>query len=88
MSGYTAENIQILTADEAAERFGWAKVAEWAEQYHRPAEWIARGLEACRRAGVPPDYFERRYLRREPLPRHAGVDEAMRAMVRDREGGQ
>jgi len=81
---YTASNIVILTTAEIADRFGWAKVAELAERYRRPEQWIARGLEACRRAGVDPDYFERRYLQRQDIPRNEQVDAAMREMAMER----
>ena len=47
----------------------------------RPAAWIARGLEACRRAGVSEDYFIARYLRRESLPLDRRVDDAMRELA-------
>jgi len=81
---YTASNIVILTTAEIADRFGWVKVAELAERYRRPEQWIARGLEACRRAGVDPDYFERRYLQRQDIPRNEQVDAAMREMAMER----
>jgi len=81
---YTASNIVILTTAEIADRFGWVKVAELAERYRRPEQWIARGLEACRRAGVDPDYFERRYVQRQDIPRNEQVDAAMREMAMER----
>lgn len=81
---YTASNIRVLTPAETADRFSWVKVAELAERYRRPETWIARGLEACRRAGVDPDYFERRYLQRLDIPRDDRVDAAMREMITER----
>lgn len=81
---YTASSIRILTPAETADRFGWVKVAELAERYRKPEAWVQRGLEACRRAGVDPDYFERRYLQRLDIPRDEQVDAAMREMATER----
>jgi hypothetical protein len=78
---YTASAIRILTADEVADRFSWARVAELAERYRKPAAWIERGLEACRRAGVGDEYFVDRYLKREPIARDDRVDEQMRELL-------
>ena len=78
---YTAANIHILEPNEVASRFSWAKVAALAERYHRSPDWIGRGLEACRRAGVDGDYFIDRYLRRLPIARNDLVDEAMRELL-------
>ena len=86
MSDYNAASIRILEPSEVAQRFGWAKVAELAERYRKPAAWIERGLEACRRAGVGDEYFVQRYLRREPVPRHEGVDAAMRELLTESVG--
>ena len=79
---YSASSILILTPEETTERFGWIRVETLAAQYRKPAKWIERGLEACRRAGVVDDYFERRYLKREPIPRNEIVDAAMRDILR------
>lgn len=81
---YTASNIRVLTPAETADRFGWVKAAALAEQYRKPETWIARGLEACRRARVDPDYFERRYLQRLNIPRDERVDAAMRELATER----
>lgn len=78
---YTAALIRILEPTEIASRFTWARVAALADEYRRPAAWIARGLEACRRAGVSEDYFIARYLRRESLPLDRRVDDAMRELA-------
>lgn len=80
---YTATNIRILEPVEIPARFVWARVTELAERYRRPEAWIARGLEACRRAGVADDYFVTRYLRREPIARLPVVDEAMRDLLNE-----
>ena len=79
---YTAADIRVLTDQEVDERFTWARVGALSEQYSRPADWIARGLEACRRARVDPDNFIVRYLERDPAtPFDPAVDEAMREIL-------
>ena len=79
---YTATDIRVLTDQEVDTRFSWARVGALADQYSRPTDWIARGLEACRRAGVDPDYFIARYLERDAAtPFDAAVDEAMREIL-------
>lgn len=83
---YTAANIQILDAGQIAHRWFWAEAGLLATQYRRPEEWIRRGLLACEVAGVSHDYFVDRYLRKQPVPLHSGVDSAMRALM-DRANG-
>ena len=79
---YTAADIRVLTDQEVDVRFTWARVGALAEQYSQPTDWIARGLEACRRAGVEPDYFIARYLERDAAtPFDSAVDEAMREIL-------
>ena len=86
MSDYNASSIVILEPTEISQRFSWARVAELAERYRKPAQWVARGLEACRRAGVADDYFIARYLQRAPIERHEGVDAAMRELLTESVG--
>ena len=81
MSDYTAASIRILEPTEITTRFTWSRVAALADEYRRPAAWIARGLEACRRAGVSEDYFIGRYLRREAIAKDEGVDQQMRELA-------
>ena len=79
---YTAADIRVLSDQEVDVRFTWARVGALAEQYSRPTGWIARGLEACRRANVDPDYFIARYLERDTtMPFDCAVDEAMREIL-------
>lgn len=86
---YTAAQIQVLPQSEAEERFPWLKVEELARRYNRPAEWIARGMEACRRAGSDPDYFVRRYLEwDQSVPLDPLVDAAMRELQREQVKGR
>ncbi len=80
---YTAANIYIAKDEEIIDRWDWAKVGHWAQQYRVPAEWLERAVEACRRAGVAPEYVEQRYLRQDPdVPLDEAVDAAMRE-IRD-----
>ena len=83
MTAYDASAIQILEPIEASERFPWLRVEALAAQYQRPIAWIARGLEACRRAGVDEDYFVTRYLERRPIARLEEVDEAFVELLRE-----
>ena len=79
---YTAANIRVLSEQEVDTRFTWARVGALSEKYSRPADWIARGLEACRRADVEPEYFIARYLERDlSTPFNAAVNEAMREVL-------
>ena len=80
MTDYTAASIRILEPAEVTTRFTWSRVAALADEYRRPDAWIARGLEACRRAGVDESYFIARYLRREAIAKDEGVD-ARRAIA-------
>ena len=63
------------------ERFFWAKANDLALTYHKPLEWIERGLQACERVQVPHDYFIDRYLKKLPIPKDEGVDAAMRDLL-------
>lgn len=78
---YTAASIQILDAEQIAHRWFWAEAGLLATQYRRPEDWIRRGLLACEAVGVPHDYFIARYLRKQPIPLHPGVDSAMRSLL-------
>ena len=79
---YTAADIRVLTKQEVDVRFTWARVGALAQQYSRPSDWIARGLEACRRANVEPEYFIARYLERDASTAfNPVVDEAMREIL-------
>ena len=80
---YTADSIRILDHSEACQRFGWLDAETLAARYRRPAQWIARGLEACRRAGVDRQYFIDRYLEHKPVPRNELVDAAFRELLNE-----
>ena len=78
---YDASSIIILEPEQAIERWFWAKAGALAIQYGRPEDWIARGLQACERAGIPHDFFIDKYLRKLPLPQHEGASAAMREIL-------
>lgn len=60
---YTADSIRILSPDEAADRFYFAKATQLAAQYSSIApEFIARLIEACVLADFPIELAVRRYL--------------------------
>ncbi len=61
---YDASCIKILTEKEAEERFPWVKIERLAQEYLRDKDWIANGLEACVRCGVPQEYFIEYYLKK------------------------
>ena len=66
MSGYDESSIKILSRDEI-EQFDWHRIRCLAEEYRRPVEWIERGFEAARLAGISPDYFVDKYIKHQPL---------------------
>ena len=80
MSDYTAASIRIATDAEIVDAWDWARVGHWCQVYGCHAEWLARAVEACRRAGREPEYLQRRYLdgRRDEEPHDPSVDAAMR----------
>jgi len=72
---YDASSIRILSPDEYASKFFWAKAGDLATKYKKPEPWIRRGLEACERVHVPHDYFINRYLLNDKsVPRNPTVD--------------
>ncbi len=82
-NSYNAANIHIATDAEVLDRWDWAKVGHWAQQYRVPAEWLERAVEATRRAGKDPEYIRDRYLRQDAsVPLDEAVDAAMRE-IRD-----
>jgi hypothetical protein len=87
MSDYTAASIRILPPQEVVERYDWAKIGALAAQYSVPAEFVERGLEACRRAGAEPEYFVGRYLAGDKsIPKNAEVEDAHREILAESRG--
>ncbi len=67
MSEYNASSIRILTAKEI-QGFDWNRAEQIAQDYQKPIEFIKRGFEACRLAGLEPEYFINKYLEKEDMP--------------------
>jgi hypothetical protein len=75
---YNASAIKILPPDEVSSRFDWANVIALSDKYPmKSIGHIQRGLEACRRCSVDPDYFIKRYLDNDhTIPRNTAVEAA------------
>lgn len=56
---YTADCIKVTTGDQ----FEWVLEGNLAADYQKPLDFIQRGLEACRLAHQPKEYFIDRYLK-------------------------
>jgi hypothetical protein len=84
-TSYTAANIRVAKDAEIIDAWDWAKVGHWCHVYGCHAEWLARAVEACRRAGRDPGYIERRYLQglRDEEPFDQAVDAAMREILEE-----
>jgi hypothetical protein len=81
---YNADSIRILQPDEATQRFEWLRIQELAHEYNRSPKWIARGFEACWRAGVEKDYFIERYLNKnKDIPFNEVVNEAFMELLQE-----
>lgn len=78
---YDAASIRILTPEEVDDKFEWALINKLSTEYNRSREWIADGIEACRRSGVGTDYFISYYLEKDPnCPRNKLVEDAYTQM--------
>ena len=80
MTAYTAASIHIASDAEIIGAWDWARVGHWVQVYGCHPDWLARAVEACRRAGREPEYIERRYLQglRDEEPHDPAVDAALR----------
>jgi hypothetical protein len=80
---YDASAIRVLTDEEIAKTFDWAKIGALASQYGFPTEHIERALEACRRADVDfEDYYVERYLKGNlDVPLNKDVSDAMNEIL-------
>lgn len=67
MTEYNASSIRVLTAKEIQDKFDWNRAKQVADDYNRPVEFISRGFEACRLAGLEPEYFIQKYLEKENI---------------------
>ena len=57
---YNANSIQIKEVE-----FDFNLIEIWANKYSKSIGFVKRGIEACRLAGIDPDYFLRKYLKNE-----------------------
>ena len=76
--GYTAKNIEVKEYASDV----WVMAATLADEYTRSPEWIYRGLEACRLAHKPYDYFIDRYLKQLDVPQDLEVSAVSREIQR------
>lgn len=67
---YDEKSIQILTAAEIANRFGWLKAENLAKEHNQPVEWVKRGFEASRRLGIEADFFIEKYILKHDIPKN------------------
>jgi hypothetical protein len=84
MADYNAQSIRILKPHEI-NKFSWARVVALAEQYPMAnTDFIGRGLEACRRCSVEPDYFIKRYLDKDmTIPINLEVQAAYKEIMKE-----
>lgn len=64
---YNAKSIRILSAKDI-QGFDWNRARQVADDYNKPIEFVSRGFEACRLAGLSPDWFINKYLEKEAIP--------------------
>jgi hypothetical protein len=85
MTEYNAKSIKILTPEQVSGRFGWAYVIQLSDKYPSSSpEFISRGLEACRRCSIPPDYFIEKYLDNDAsVPKNTDVEEAYKEILHE-----
>ena len=63
MSGYDASAIKVLSEEEAAERFGWADIAELTKKYpFVDPRVMARMRDAAEKSGTDWGLIQRWYL--------------------------
>lgn len=63
---YNAKSIRILSAKDI-QGFDWNRARQVADDYNKPIEFVSRGFEACRLAGLEPEYFIQKYLEKEDI---------------------
>jgi hypothetical protein len=85
IQAYTASNIRILSGSErfASPAFDWGLAEDLAHEFNKPVEWIERSIRACREAGVSPQYFIDRYLKKLPISIDREVDECSREIQKE-----
>ena len=81
VDNYNEDSIQFFREDFDP-RFDWRLAEEWAQRYRRDAQFILRGIMACRECCVSPTWFLHRYLERnKDAPRREDVEEAHRRIL-------
>ena len=82
MTEYNASSIRVLTAKEIQDNFDWNRAAQVAKDYQRPVEFINRGFEACRLAGLSPEWFINKYLEKEDVPDNEEFTEVYKDLLK------
>jgi hypothetical protein len=60
------------------------KVEALARDYNTDKAFVGRGIEACRRCSVDPEWFVQKYLEHEPsCPRNPVVEEAFLEILKE-----
>jgi hypothetical protein len=81
MENYDASKIKILTDVEAVERMPWLEAETLAAKYNKDVDFIRRGLQSCRSAGISEKYFIKRYLEEDKaIPLDQAVDYQARVL--------
>lgn len=81
LENYDASSIKILSRSEAFQRMPWLKADELAHRYGKDADFINRGLQACRSANIGEEYFIKRYLEEmRDIPFDEAVDYQSRVL--------
>ena len=79
-SEYNADCIKIKKSSD----FDFSYAHDLAHEYIKPLIFVQRGFEACRRAGMPIDYFITRYLKGDKSTlRNELVEQAYRSILRE-----
>ena len=79
---YTSENIKVLEHSDMHldPRFDWKLIENLSKDYCKDVEFIKRGIESCRNAGVSPNYFIDRYLKLIDIPINKEVNKQSKLM--------
>jgi hypothetical protein len=77
---YNADCIKIKQSSD----FDFSYTHDLSHEYDQPLVFVQRGFEACRRAGVSPEYFIARYLKSDRSgARNPLVEQAYRSILRE-----
>ncbi|WP_063657708.1 hypothetical protein [Candidatus Arsenophonus triatominarum] len=85
---YDASSIRILCEDEI-KQFDWHWAEELAHEHTLPLDWVKRGFEASRRLGIEPDFFVRKYILNQDLPKNDEFEQVfIEVLKKDRKKSQ